>query len=114
MRWIIGIVVVAVLAWVVFSALRRRGDVGHSLSLEERRQLADEESRDESLREREGFAGEWESFIERSPAARAADQRLQPVGQPALDRLAEQYRQHGDVEQLPKDAERIARDLGEE
>lgn len=114
MRWILGIVAVVVIGWVVLGALRRRGDVGHSLSLEERRQLADEESRDEALREREGFAGEWESFIETSPAARAAYERLQPFGQPALDRLAEQYRQHGDVKQLPKDAERIARELGEQ
>lgn len=114
MRWIIGIVAVAVIAWVVLSALRRRGDVGHGRSLEQRRALEAEASRDEALREREGFAGEWQSFIEQSPAARAAYERLQPFGQPALDRLAEQYRQHGDVKQLPEDAERIARDLGEQ
>ena len=110
MRWILVIVVVVVIAWVVFSALRRRSP-DERQSLEERRWLEQEAQRDEALRESQGFAGEWESFIERSPSARAAYERLQPHGQPALDRLADEYRQHGDAERLPDDAERIAREF---
>lgn len=109
MEWIVVIALVLVLAWLVLGPLRRRGDVGHSRSREEESRLREEASRDEALREAQGFAQEWEALIEQHPGARAAYERVLPHGEEAVEALSRHHREHRDPEQLPEAAERIAR-----